>query len=97
MSLLNEKYHEKQIVITTAKVEDHIFMEIYNNGPTIPEEIMGKIFDPFFSTRVSSENMGLGLSIVHSIMEAHQGTVQVHNLEQGVSFQFKIPCYQEPN
>lgn len=85
----------KEIAITTFQNQHTAVLEIRNNGPTIPEEVMGKIFDPFFSTRISSENMGLGLAIVHSIIEAHQGIIRVSNLEDGVSFQFELPLYKD--
>lgn len=84
---------EKEIVITTGKTAQAIQMTICNNGPAIPNEIMSKIFDPFFSTRISSDNMGLGLAIVHSIVEAHQGTVRASNSPDGVCFTFDFPIF----
>ena len=84
---------EKEIVITTGKTAQAIQMTICNNGPAIPNEIMAKIFDPFFSTRISSDNMGLGLAIVHSIVEAHQGTVRASNSPDGVCFTFDFPIF----
>ena len=50
-------------------------ISIIDNGCGIPEEIINKIFDPFFSTKANKKNAGLGLSICHHIIELHEGII----------------------
>jgi signal transduction histidine kinase len=52
-------------------------LRVADTGPGIPQEVMDKIFNPFFSTK--GDGCGLGLSIVHRIAEAHDGVVRVSN------------------
>lgn len=86
---------EKEITITTYQNTTSTILEIFDNGPGIPEDVIDKIFNPFFTTQTTSENMGLGLSIVHSIVEAHQGRIQILTMPKGVCFQFHFPIPQE--
>ncbi len=58
------------------KVEDEFTeFSVTDNGYGIPEEIIDKIFDPFFSTKAGKNNTGLGLSICQHIVEAHNGVI----------------------
>lgn len=56
---------------------DHAVVTISDNGPGIPEEIIDKIFNPFFTTKASGEGSGLGLDIVRSILALQDGTISV--------------------
>ncbi len=67
---------------------------VSDTGPGIPEDEMGRIFDPYYrgSTRIRGEGGGLGLAVVQHIIEAHGGQVGVRNCEHGgACFQFEIP------
>jgi two-component system sensor histidine kinase/response regulator len=63
------------------------------NGGAIPDALLSCLFDPFRSgKRASREGLGLGLYIVRQIVEAHDGTIQVHSsVETGVTFRVEIP------
>ncbi len=54
-------------------------------GPGIKPEIINRIFEPFFTTRQVGAGMGLGLSICHTIMEAHRGSIRAANRPEGRS------------
>ncbi|MFM9958272.1 MAG: sensor histidine kinase [Phycisphaerales bacterium] len=54
---------------------------VRDTGPGVPEEAMGRVFNPFFTTR--NAGTGLGLAIVHRIVDAHGGAVSISNGEQG--------------
>jgi signal transduction histidine kinase len=83
----------KEIIITTSLFEKKAVIEIRNNGPVIPNEIIGRIFEPFFSSAKSCANLGMGLAIVKSIVDAHNGTIQVFSEHQPVTFRIEFPLY----
>jgi C4-dicarboxylate-specific signal transduction histidine kinase len=85
----------KEISITTSCVENRAVIEISNNGPAIPDDIIGKIFEPFFSSSKSGAKLGMGLAIVKSIVNAHNGTIQVFSFNQQVTFRIEFPLYLE--
>lgn len=63
-----------------------------DTGIGIEKEKLDKIFDPFYSTKPEGEGTGMGLSIVHSIIEKHGGTIQVESIEcQGTTFTIDFP------
>ncbi|MBI5251042.1 MAG: GHKL domain-containing protein [Desulfomonile tiedjei] len=69
-----------------------IFIRIKDNGPGISKELIGKIFDPFFSTKVQNEGTGLGLSISYSIIEKLGGKITVQSEEgKGTTFVIFVP------
>ena len=69
--------------ITTRKEEGNVLISVGDNGPGIMECNLGKIFEPFFTTKYAIKGIGLGLSIVHQVVEAHRGTITVKNREEG--------------
>jgi signal transduction histidine kinase len=65
-----------------------------DNGVGIPEENMPKIFDPFFSTREGTS--GLGLAIVHNILDMHQGVIHVEQGRRGGTvFTILLPLWEQ--
>jgi two-component system sensor histidine kinase KdpD len=81
------------------KKKDSLFIiEIEDNGPGIPEEVLGKIFDKFYRVPGSpTGGTGLGLSIVKSIVELHKGSVKVENKSpHGVRFTIELPLENQP-
>ncbi len=67
-------------------------IRISDSGPGIPAEILPRIFDPFFTTKSVGHGNGLGLFIVHEIIEEHGGCIGVENLpEGGTRFHIRLP------
>ena len=65
---------------------------VKDNGHGIPPEILPRIFDPFFTTKDVGKGMGLGLFIVHEIIEEHDGCISVNSApDQGTSFNIRLP------
>ena len=57
---------------------------------------LGRIFEPFFSTKQVDEGTGLGLSVVHGIVQTHEGAISVKSLPgQGATFTVYLPVAQE--
>ncbi len=83
---------DARIIIVTAGDAAHVTIEIRDNGPGIPTEVLPRIWDPFFTTKDVGEGTGLGLSIVHELVERHGGTIEVDTkLGEGTGFVIKLP------
>jgi two-component system, NtrC family, sensor kinase len=69
-----------EVMITTHNVDEgHITIDISDNGRGISEEDMPHIFEPFFSTKEKINGIGLGLAIVHGIIQNHKGRIEVRS------------------
>jgi signal transduction histidine kinase len=72
--------------------DDTVDIEIRDTGPGIPAEILPKVFDPFFTTKDVGKGSGLGLFIVHEIIEEHDGCIAVDSEPgKGTSFLIRLP------
>jgi signal transduction histidine kinase len=79
-------------VHVAARVDgDVLVLSLTNDGPPIPPEYVGYVFDAFFTTKPGGT--GLGLAISDSIVRNHGGTIRVENLsgDQGVTFKVTLP------
>jgi two-component system NtrC family sensor kinase len=87
----SEAVHENgEITIRTLNPdEESVRFEIIDNGSGIAAGDIPNIFEPFFSTKQSASGIGLGLAIVHGIMQAHKGRIQVKS-EPGMGTTFSI-------
>lgn len=81
---------EKVLVKLTESKEGGTLLSVQNSGPIIPPEHLSKIFDRFYrvdpSRKRHSDGAGLGLAIVKSIVEAHEGTIEVSSVHGVTSF-----------
>jgi PAS domain S-box-containing protein len=84
---------DKRIEIRVLRHPGNVIIEIRNNGPSIPLNDLPKVFDPFFTTKTRQQNMGLGLAIVSSFVQAISGAVVCENLQpEGVMMRFTFPA-----
>jgi PAS domain S-box-containing protein len=71
-------------------------LTVQDTGCGIPREQLSKIFDPFFSTKAVGEGTGLGLTVVHGILQEHHGTIRVNSVPgQGTTFIVSLPIHSE--
>lgn len=82
------------LIISTHDLGNKIQISFKDNGCGIPDEVLNKIFDPFFSTKDVGEGTGLGLSICHSIIEQHKGTMEVFS-KVGSGTEFRLTLWKE--
>jgi signal transduction histidine kinase len=69
-----------------------VALAVSDNGPGIPPEVMGKIFDPYFTTKPVGQGTGLGLAIVKRLVEQAAGAVHLHSeLGSGTTFTVYLP------
>ncbi|MFH1215474.1 MAG: ATP-binding protein [Pseudomonadota bacterium] len=74
---------------------DYMVLSISDTGHGIAEEILDKIFHPFFSTKPDNKGTGLGLSIIHDIVLQHKGYIDVKSvLKEGTVFSVYFPVVQ---
>jgi len=77
------------IELTIRRGKKNMIIEVKDDGGGIPEDIIPKIFIPFFTTK--SKGTGLGLSIVHRIVQNHNGTIRAANEGKGACFTVTLP------
>jgi two-component system NtrC family sensor kinase len=81
---------EGKITISTRQVDaDYVEIKVADTGPGIPEESMGKIFTPFFTTKEVGKGTGLGLAIVYGIIKMHRGQISLQS-QVGIGTTFSI-------
>ncbi len=89
-----EKY-EPTVTITTKKENDRVEITVADNGNGIPEKILDKIFQPFFTTKPTGQGTGLGLSLSYDIIKAHGGELKVKTREgEETNFMILLPVDQ---
>jgi len=72
-----EGNYEPKVLVSTTKVDKYIEIRIRDNGPGIPQHVIDKIFQPFFTTKPTGQGTGLGLSLSYDIVKAHGGSISV--------------------
>jgi two-component system cell cycle sensor histidine kinase/response regulator CckA len=73
---------------------DHALIEVSDDGPGIPPEVMDKIFDPFFTTKPVGEGTGLGLATVYGIVKQSDGWISVASKPgEGAAFRIFLPVH----
>jgi signal transduction histidine kinase len=77
------------ITLSGRHENDNIEIIVADTGTGIPAEILGRIFDAFFTTKREASGVGLGLSVVHAIVTRHNGTIAVDS-EPGLGTRFRI-------
>ena len=72
-------------------------IEVADNGPGIPPDVMAKIFEPFFTTKPVGEGTGLGLATVYGIVKQADGWIHVESaVGKGTAFRIFLPVYVAP-
>lgn len=89
--LVKNKTPQPSIKIWIGKQDGCSLVAISDNGGGVPEELMERIFDPYFSTKTSGEGTGIGLFMAKNIVEkAMEGTLTVVNITNGAQFRVMI-------
>ena len=83
-----------ELRVRTARDLDRVLVEIRDDGPGIPPEVLPHIFDPFFTTKGVGEGTGLGLDTVCRIIRNHHGEIRVTSHPGDTRFQVYLPITQ---
>ena len=79
-----------RVTIVATHDRDYVTISVEDSGVGIPEENLGKLFNPFFTTKTRGQ--GLGLAVCKRLVEAQKGTITVKSeLGRGSTFMIKIP------
>jgi signal transduction histidine kinase len=79
------------IQLITRHEQEFVMVEIADDGPGIPSEVLPRIFEPFFTTKDVGVGTGLGLDISYRIIQQHNGTVEVHSQPGRTRFIVRLP------
>ena len=83
---------EGEITVSTSVEDGEVRVAISDSGAGIPEQTLGKIFDPGFTTKGVGVGTGLGLSICYQIVQDHRGRIDVESREgEGTTFTVTLP------
>ena len=77
------------VSVGTRRKNDKIEIFVKDNGNGIPQKVLDKIFQPFFTTKPTGQGTGLGLSLSYDIVKAHGGEIKV-NTKEGEGSEFII-------
>lgn len=89
--LVERNIAQPNIVITITRENKHSIVTICDNGGGIAEDIMPKIFDPYFTTKEQGKGTGIGLYMSKAIIEQNMyGSLTVHNVAGGAEFRIEV-------
>ncbi|HEY5369548.1 MAG TPA: ATP-binding protein [Hanamia sp.] len=88
----SEAGYEPTVSVSTKKIGDKVEVRVKDNGNGIPQKVVDKIFQPFFTTKPTGVGTGLGLSLSYDIVKAHGGEIKVETKEgEGSEFIIQLP------
>jgi CheY-like chemotaxis protein len=89
---LRGRHGKRRITLHTQRAGDRVVMSIADNGPGISEEMLTRIFEPFFTSKPVGEGSGLGLAISHGIVRQHGGKLRARSTNgAGATFEIDLP------
>jgi signal transduction histidine kinase len=77
----NLNSYEPTVSVSTKKIGDKVILTVKDNGNGVPQKVIDKIFQPFFTTKPTGQGTGLGLSLSYDIVKAHGGEIKVNTVE----------------
>ncbi len=84
--------YDPTVAISTKKIGNKVEIKVSDNGNGIPQKVLDKIFQPFFTTKPTGQGTGLGLSLSYDIVKAHGGELKVETKEgEGTIFIIQLP------
>ncbi|MBK9530810.1 MAG: hypothetical protein IPO42_03240 [Chitinophagaceae bacterium] len=85
--------YEPTVSVSTIKEGNNVLISVKDNGNGIPQKVLDKIFQPFFTTKPTGQGTGLGLSLSYDIVKAHGGELKVETKEgEGSKFIIALPA-----
>jgi signal transduction histidine kinase len=88
---LDAMHDRGRITLNAHCTGDSVVVEIWDDGPGIPEEIRARIFEPFFTTKAPGNGLGLGLDTAQRIVRQHRGYIHLTSEPGATCFQVRLP------
>jgi two-component system, NtrC family, sensor kinase len=89
-----QNVYEPTVSVSTKKINDMVEIKVKDNANGIPQKVLDKIFQPFFTTKPTGQGTGLGLSMSYDIVKAHGGELKVETKEgEGSAFIISLPVH----
>jgi len=84
--------YEPTVSVSTRKLDRKVEIKVADNGNGIPQKVLDKVFQPFFTTKPAGQGTGLGLSLSYDIVKAHGGEIKLETKEgEGTTFIIQLP------
>jgi len=99
MNLVNNAEHalptqSGEIRVSLCREASYVVIRVSDNGRGMPPDVRERIFEPYFTTKRMSGGTGLGLAMVHGIIEEHSGLIEVESEEgRGTTFTIRLPKF----
>jgi signal transduction histidine kinase len=99
-ALAESEHGDRGLIVLAAEAhrsrssgrEPVVRLVVRDTGPGVPDDVLGRMFNPFFTTRQTGT--GLGLAIVHRIVDAHDGDIAIHNREEAPGAEVEVTLPQ---
>jgi signal transduction histidine kinase len=93
---INRENYDPEVSVSTKKMGNRVKISVKDNGTGIPQKVLDKIYQPFFTTKPTGQGTGLGLSLSYDIVKAHGGELTVETGESmGAKFVVSLPNIKE--
>jgi signal transduction histidine kinase len=86
-----------QITIITSDEGNEVLIKVVDNGGGISDDVIEKIFDPYFTTKHKSKGTGVGLYMSKMIVESMNGSITATNTENGAIVEIRLPTQNSSN
>ena len=84
--------YQPAVTVSTKKINNKVEIKVADNGNGIPQKVLDKVFQPFFTTKPTGQGTGLGLSLSYDIVKAHGGEIKVETKDrEGSEFIIQLP------
>jgi len=96
-AFLSRSVMNRVIEVESKVIADNIIIKIHDNAGGIPKDIIGKIFEPYFTTKFKDKGTGVGLSMTYNIIKKMGGKLEVINSKNGALFKIILPNIKDKN
>jgi C4-dicarboxylate-specific signal transduction histidine kinase len=87
-----KEINDREISINIEHIDNKILIHISDNAQGIPEDVIDKIFEPYFTTKHQAIGVGMGLFLTYDIVKnILKGDIKVENIKHGAKFTLSIP------
>ncbi|CAA6815314.1 MAG: Histidine kinase [uncultured Sulfurovum sp.] len=94
-AFISKEMSNRVIEISTKSIDESVIITVQDNAGGIPEEIIDKIFEPYFTTKFKDKGTGIGLSMTYNIVKKMNGTIKAENYNNGALFTMSFPQYTQ--